>query len=418
MFEYTAIQKEALHLLASPARHIMLFGGSRSGKSFVLCCSLVARALRSPGSRHAVIRRYCASARSTIGLDTMPKVLRTRFGGKLRYHFNRAENVFRFGNNSEIWLIGLDDGERADKILGKEFATIYFNECSELDYSAVQIALTRLAQKSLPLVNRAYYDCNPPGKLHWSYQVFMEKCDPVSREKFADPGNYAAMQMNPSGNIRNLPSGYLENTLANLPSRARQRFLCGEWLEDNDGALWNYSMIDPLRVTEVPVLEKVVIGVDPAVTSGRRSDMTGIVAAGIAENGEYYVLADRSMRATALVWVREVIKLSRMYENVTVMVEINQGGELLGTLFAREDEHLRFRTVRAVKDKYSRALPVSGFYEKKLVHHAGNFPELEKEMCSFKPGSFSHSPDRLDALVWALTGLAADAGNQPFVLAD
>ena len=78
----------------------MLFGGSRSGKSFVLCCSLVARALRAPGSRHAVIRRYCSSARSTIGLDTMPKVLRTRFGNRLRWTYNKGENFFRFGNSS------------------------------------------------------------------------------------------------------------------------------------------------------------------------------------------------------------------------------------------------------------------------------------------------------------------------------
>ena len=138
MFSYTPAQLQALQLLSSPAHHIMLFGGSRSGKSFLLCCSLAARALRVPGSRHAVVRKYCASARSTIGMDTMPKVLRSRFGRKLKWHFNRSENVFHFDNSSEIWLVGLDDGERADKILGKEFATIYFNECSELDYSSAR----------------------------------------------------------------------------------------------------------------------------------------------------------------------------------------------------------------------------------------------------------------------------------------
>ena len=111
-FAYTAAQQDALKLLASPAHHIMLFGGSRSGKSFVLCCALAARALRAPGSRHAVIRLHCRSCRNSIGNDTMPKVLQRRFN-KARWNFNRTEGVFRFANNSEIWLIGLDEADRA-----------------------------------------------------------------------------------------------------------------------------------------------------------------------------------------------------------------------------------------------------------------------------------------------------------------
>ncbi|MBE6376060.1 MAG: phage terminase large subunit [Lentisphaeria bacterium] len=419
MFKYTPIQKEALTLLSSPAQHTMLFGGSRSGKSFVLCCALAARAVRTPGSRHAVIRRYCASARTSIGMDTMPKVLRSRFGKKLHWHFNKAENCFHFSNSSEIWLVGLDDGERADKILGKEFATIYFNECSELDYSSVQTALTRLAQKVPLLVNRAYYDCNPPGKSHWCYRVFIEKCDPVTREKFPCPENYAAMQMNPEGNRENLPPDYIENTLANLPERQRKRFLSGQWLDENEGALWNYAMIDPLRCREVPELERVVIGVDPAVTSGKNNDFTGIVAAGIDRNGQCYILADSSMQSTPLLWVREAIKLYRRFNADTLVVEVNNGGELLTTLFAREDDTVKVKAVRAFKDKFARAEPVAAFYEKKIVHHAGVFPELEGQMCSFKPGSpGTSSPDRMDALVWALTELTGkECGSTRFILA-
>jgi len=415
MFAYTALQIQALKLLASPAHHIMLFGGSRSGKSFVLCCSLVARALRAPGSRHAVIRRYCAAARSTIGMDTMPKVLRTRFGGGLRYVFNKGENFFRFGNASEIWLIGLDDGERADKILGKEFATIYFNECSELDYSGIQTALTRLAQNVPPLVNRAYYDCNPPGKNHWSYQLFMEKCDPVSRTALAIPADYAAMQMNPDANRANLPPDYIEKTLANLPEKQRMRFLNGQWLDDMDGALWNYDMIDPYRVTELPALERIVIGVDPAVASGRNNDFTGIIAAGRDRNGELYVLADRSIRSTPLIWVREAVKLYRQWNADEVVIEVNNGGELITSLFAREDGSVAVKPVRAYRDKFSRAEPVAAFYEKALVHHLGVLPELERQMCSFKAGRFAASPDRMDALVWALSELALFPDEHRFI---
>lgn len=416
MFAYTQAQKKALRLLSSKAHHIMLFGGSRSGKSFILCTSLALRAVRAPGSRHAVIRKYCATARAAIGMDTLPKVLRSRFGNSLRWHFNRSENFFRFSNSSEIWLIGLDDGDRADKILGKEFATLYFNECSELDYSGVQTALTRLAQNVPPLVNRAYYDCNPSGKNHWCYRVFMEKCDPVTRESFLNPDDYAAMQMNPADNRKNLPDNYIENTLANLPEKQRQRFLDGQWQDDSAGALWNFSMIDPLRIVRVPPLEKVVIGVDPAVTGSNSSDCTGIVAAGRGFDGEYYVLADRSMQGSPLQWVREVIAISRIWHADTVTVEVNNGGELFETIFAREADDLPVKSVRAYRDKLSRAEPIAAFYEKGIVHHCGVFPELENEMCTFKGSKSNFSPDRMDALVWALSELAAEpVGSNRFI---
>ena len=417
MFSYTPAQLQALQLLSSPAHHIMLFGGSRSGKSFLLCCSLAARALRVPGSRHAVVRKYCASARSTIGMDTMPKVLRSRFGRKLKWHFNRSENVFHFDNSSEIWLVGLDDGERADKILGKEFATIYFNECSELDYSSVQTALTRLAQNVPPLVNRAYYDCNPPGKNHWTYKLFVEKCDPVSGEKLLLPADYCTMRMNPRDNRNNLPEDYIENTLANLPEKQKMRFLHGEWLDEDESFLWNNSMIAAARVKEHPPLEKVVIGVDPAVTSGENSDCTGIVAAGFGTDGEYYILADKSRRATPLEWVQSVIALYRKYQAEKVVIEVNNGGELFSALFAGEAPDVRIKAVRAGKDKFSRAEPVAAFYEKGIVHHLGVFPELEEEMCACRPGKAASSPDRMDALVWAVAELALSGGETRFFTA-
>ncbi len=417
MFSYTPMQKKALGVLASGAHHIMLFGGSRSGKSFLLTAALVARALRAADSRHAVIRKYCASARSTVGMDTLPAVLKKRFADKVSCRFNKAENFFRFSNNSEIWLIGLDDGERADKILGKEFSTIYFNECSELDYSSVQIALTRLAQNSPPLENKAYYDCNPPGKSHWCYKVFIEKCNPLTKEKLTDIDDYVSLQMNPESNRVNLPSSYIENTLENLSERQRRRFLKGEWLDESDGALWHYGMIDPYRVNIVPELEKIVVGVDPAVTSGKNGDMTGIVAAGVDFDGRYYVLADRSMKGTPVQWIKCAAELCRELSADLAVVEVNNGGELIPALFSGEAGNIKLKSVRAFKDKYSRAEPISALYEKGVVHHAGVFPELESQMCSFKAQGGTSSPDRMDALVWALSELASENRCDRFILA-
>ena len=177
-FTYSGAQLEALAMLGSGARFCLLYGGSRSGKTFLLCCALVIRALKAPGSRHAVIRRHFNGVRSAVGNDTMPKALRCRFP-ELKYEYSKSDSVFKFPNGSEIQLVGLDDAQRAEKILGREFATLYFNECSELDFGSVQTALTRLAQRVPGIENKAFFDCNPPGKSHWTYRMFVQKVNPA-----------------------------------------------------------------------------------------------------------------------------------------------------------------------------------------------------------------------------------------------
>ena len=152
-FRYTPAQKRALAAASGAAANLLLYGGSRSGKTFALACALVVRALKSPGSRHAIIRRHYSAVHASIGLDTLPKVMKLRFPS-VRYDYRRSEGIFRFANGSEIHLIGLDDELRAEKILGQEFSTLYFNECSELEYASVQMALTRLAQNSPGIVNK------------------------------------------------------------------------------------------------------------------------------------------------------------------------------------------------------------------------------------------------------------------------
>ena len=411
MFRYTEMQKRVLAAAGGSARNLMLYGGSRSGKSFALSCALVVRALKSPGSRHAVIRRHFNAVHASIGLDTLPKVLRLRFSG-VACVYRRSEGLFRFANGSEIWLIGLDDELRAEKILGQEFSTIYFNECSELDYSSVQTALTRLAQNSPGLVNRAFYDCNPPGRGHWTYRVFIEKTDPATRRPLNAPENYLALQVNPGDNRENLPPGYIENTLANLPERQKERFLRGEWSDDTEGALWTIEMLARARETGAPEeLTRIVVGVDPAVTSHGGSDHTGIVAAGVDRAGVFHVLRDASCRKSPLEWAAEVVKLYHELDADIVVGEVNNGGDLIESLLRQLDFEVNFRAVRATRGKILRAEPVAALYARDLVRHAGEFPELEEQMLSYSPANSADSPDRLDALVWALSELARPVGG-------
>ncbi|QSH42568.1 phage terminase large subunit [Lentisphaerota bacterium] len=386
----------------------MLFGGSRSGKTFVLVYALIVRALKAAGSRHAVLRFRANAVRQSVWQDTFPKIMRLCFPG-LRWNENRTDGLVVLPNSSEIWFGGLDSAERVDKILGREFATIYFNECSEISYSAVATALTRLAQNTA-LSNKAYFDCNPSGKAHWSYKLFVEKIDPESRTAVKFPENYTAMLMNPSGNAANLPDGYIEETLAGLTRRQRQRFLEGRWLDEMDGALWKRSMIDDFRVGTLPELERIVIGVDPAVTSGSSADETGIITAGRGVDSEYYILSDASMRGSPLAWAEAVAAEYSRYDADRVLAEVNNGGELIAANLQRVAPELPVKSVRAARGKITRAEPVAALYEQGRVHHVGIFPELEDQMCSYSPATALQSPDRMDALVWAITELSSGTG--------
>ncbi|MBE6384949.1 MAG: DNA-packaging protein [Lentisphaerae bacterium] len=414
-FKYSPAQQEALSLLGSGARFCLLYGGSRSGKTFVLCCALVIRALKGAGSRHAVIRRHFNGVRSAVGNDTMPKALRCRFPG-VEYEYSKTDSVFRFPNGAEIQLVGLDDAQRAEKILGREFATLYFNECSELDFGSVQTALTRLAQYVPGLSNKAFFDCNPPGKSHWSYRMFVQKLNPADNTPLVLPEQYAMMRINPADNKENLPPGYIDDTLGTLSVRQRRRFLEGQWQDEVEGALWNSEIIDRNRVVNPPELLRVVIGVDPAVTAGKNSDLTGIVGAGTSADGHYYILADRSCRVNPLEWGREVIKLYRELNADRVIGEVNNGGDLIRTMLCELSPGLPFQAVSARRGKVLRAEPVAALYEKNLVHHAGLFSDLEEEMCSYSPLTAVKSPDRLDALVWAVAALS-EPREKRFILA-
>lgn len=412
-FKYNPLQIEALKLLSGSAKHVMLYGGSRSGKTFAILCAIIVRAMKAPGSRHAIIRHRYKTARRAIGMDTLPKVFKLRFP-TIKYAVNKSDGYFMLGNGSEIWLIGLDDAERADKVLGLEFATMYFNECSELDYGSVETARGRNAQRCPEIRNKFIYDCNPPGKSHWSYRQFIQKFNPVDRTPLANPENFAHMCINPYDNLNNIAPEHLAE-LESMSKRKRARFLEGKFLDDMEGALWTSSMIDPFRVVNFPELVRIVVGVDPAVTSGEQSDSTGIIAAGLGVDGDYYVLEDRTCQESPLTWGHEVIDLYNKFDADRVIGETNNGGDLIEALLRSIDPDVSYRSVSASRGKITRAEPVAALYEKGRVHHVGAFNELEDELTSYAPLTATKSPDRMDALVWAITELSK--GGSGFILA-
>ena len=406
--ELTPKQQAAQALLQSGSRHTLLVGGARSGKTTLLVNEIAERAVNFDNSRHAILRFRFNAVRPSIALDTLPKVFRLGFPQvELRKH--RTDGYFSLKNGSEIWFGGLDDNERVEKILGKEYATIFFNECSQIAYSGVLVALTRLAQVVDGLQQAAYYDLNPTNKGHWTNVLFGDKRDPVSRQLLDEPDDYALMFLNPRDNP-NLTEAYLKS-LERLPERARKRFYEGVYIDDLDGALFSYEVIARTRVVELPLERRgrVVVAVDPSGAADRDDgrDEIGIVVAALGDDRHAYVLADRSLRDAPAIWARAVAQAAAEFRAECIVVEENFGGGMVREVIRTADPDRRVLTVTASRGKVVRAEPVSALYEQGRVHHVGRFATLEDQLCAFTTAGYrgEGSPDHADALVFAVSEL-------------
>ena len=196
-------------------------------------------------------------------------------------------------------------------------------------------------------------------------------------------------------------------------TRLGRQELYGEILDDTEGALWTRAMLERAVLgcpDPLPSLTRVVVAVDPAVTSGEDSDETGIVVVGRDAAGHGYVLADRSGRYGVGEWEREVIRAHDDHDADLVVAEVNNGGDFIGHAIRNVRPTIRYRAVRATRGKAVRAEPVAGLYELDRMHHTAVMPELEDQMATWVPDS-RESPDRLDALVWGATALELFRGE-------
>lgn len=211
-------------------------------------------------------------------------------------------------------------------------------------------------------------------------------------------------------NAFNLAPTFLDAVLTRYAgTRLGRQEIDGELVEERPDALWSRALIENCRVTDAPPLARIVVAVDPPASATKRADCCGIVAAGIAESGVVYVLADDSVAAaTPTLWASKAIALWRRLSADVLVVEVNQGGDMVRTVITEIDPGVPVRPVRALRGKWLRAEPVAALYEQGRVRHAGCFPALEDEMCDFGLTGLSNgrSPDRLDALVWAVHALA------------
>ena len=223
-------------------------------------------------------------------------------------------------------------------------------------------------------------------------------------------------------NSANLAGTYLKAVKEQYEgTRLGRQELYAEVLEEAQGALWTTAMLDDASVKHeaVPDLSRIVVALDPAVTSNAESDMTGIVVAGIDVNGVAYVLGDYTDRLSPQGWASKAIELYNHYQADRIVAEVNQGGDMVKTTIHGEDETVPYKAVRASRGKFARAEPISALYERSLVKHVSNPPdgaslnELETQMRTWEPLGSIGSPDRLDALVWAITDLSLNGYSKP-----
>jgi phage terminase large subunit-like protein len=240
----------------------------------------------------------------------------------------------------------------------------------------------------------------------------------VVRDLIADPSTVVTRGRT-ADNAANLDTAALGYLFARYGgTRLGRQELEAEVLDDVPGALWTRERIDELRVAVAPELVRIVVAVDPAVSSSEDADETGIIVAAKGADGQGYVLADLSCRASPDGWARRAVGALASWGADRIVAEVNQGGDLVEATIRTVDPAAPYQAVHASRGKRTRAEPVAALYEQGRIHHVGSFPALEDQLCAALPDGGSGPDDRLDALVWAFTelGLAGSSLDVPGVI--
>lgn len=231
---------------------------------------------------------------------------------------------------------------------------------------------------------------------------------PLIKEKLKDP-TFKVTRGSTYDNRANLARAFFSDIIRKHEgTRLGRQELNAEVIDEIEGALWTAAMIDTARVERVPDMRRVVVAIDPAVTTNQMSNLTGIIVAGLGVNGHGYVLRDASGKFSPGEWARKAIALYDEFQADRIVAEGNQGGEMVRHTIQSARGNVPITIVHATRGKQARAEPVAALYEQNRVKHVGVFSELEDQLCTWEPLTGQASPDRLDALTWAITNLMLD----------
>lgn len=360
--------------------------GRGAGKTRSAAEWLAWKALSKPKTRCAVIARTYADARDTCaeGESGIISILQ-RYGQLKAYNRSIGEIVLQNGSRIKLF-----SAEEPDRLRGPQHEFVWADELAAWEYpdtwDQMQFGL-RLGEHPQVAV------------------ATTPRPTPLVRRLLQDP-HTVTVRGSTYDNLANLAPTVAASILAKYEgTRLGRQELHGELLEEVEGALWTIALLDQHRVAEAPELTRIVVAIDPAVTSGENSDETGIVVVGKGIDGDAYVLADRTTRDTPAAWARRAIQAFRDYGEIgTIVGEKNQGGDLIEMTLRAVDPSVPYKGINARQGKRLRAEPIAALYEQGRVHHVGPLPQLEDQMTGWLPDS-GYSPDRLDALVHGLAEL-------------
>jgi predicted phage terminase large subunit-like protein len=382
-----------------------LRGGRGGGKTWTGANTLAEWMQLHPGDYGIVAPTY-GDARDTCmeGPSGLLAALGTtrsevdRGASRLVDVWNRSLGEMRMRNGSKVYIDGADDG--ALRVQGKNFRGLWADEVGL--WRAWRRAWDESIKFAVRIGPARIVATGTPKRGHGLVRALM-----------ADE-TVAQSIVRTLDNAANLDPSFLDEVKRRYEGTTLGRQeLEGELLEDVPGALWRRELIvygpTPLILRHdeaVPDMGRVVVAIDPAVTSGEDSDETGIVVAGLgAPDRRGYVMDDGSGRFTPVEWARRAVQLYRDHGADRIVAEANNGGDLVEAVIRQVDPHVPVTLVRASRGKRTRAEPVSALYEQGKVAHVRPFPELEDQMCSYTGEPGEASPDRLDALAWAMTEL-------------
>lgn len=370
-------------------------------------------ALSNPGTRHAVVaptqsdcRSVCFEGESGL-LEKCPKFFRSK------RDYSSTDLELWLPNGS---LIAGKSAERPDRLRGPQWHGAW---CDEVASWGARIDNGK--QSEGPGLKDAWSNLDFGLRLGKHPRVVVTTTPrPIKfiRDLVKDPA-VAVSTGSVFENAANLAASALESfTKVYEGTRLGRQELYGDVLSENDNALWKGSQFDRpgFRVRAAPQLARVVVAIDPAVTTSDDSDETGIIVAGLGEDGRVYILHDASGVMRPLEWAHMALALYRRYSANAIVGETNQGGDLIESnlLTVAEGEPFMFKGIHAKKGKYLRAEPVAAYYEKEKVSHVGRFDKLESQMCDFVGSLTNGSPDRLDAAVYAVTELVLGTVKHAF----
>lgn len=377
-------------------RYLILTGGRASSKSFHVAIACL-NYTYEPGHVILYTRYTLTSAHDSIIPEFIEKI--ELLNKEADFTINKTDIVNNH-TGSRILFRGIktSSGNQTAKLKSLHGITDWVLEEAEEMQEAEDFETIDDSIRTAKIPNRIIVVMNPSFKKHFVYQKFIEK-------KRADTVHiHTDYRINWDNLDENYRNKILETKKAN-PLRYEHVYL-GRWLEDREGLLWTRQIIDRSRVAVVPTLRRVVIGIDPAISSDpNKSDETGIIAAGVDENGNGYLLEDGSGHYTPTGWATEAKRLAEKWNADCYVAEKNQGGDMVQTVIRQVDTSTRVKLVTATKGKFVRAEPVFSYYEQLRIFHVGTFTKLEAQMITFNPDKTKQSPDRVDALVWAFTDL-------------